>query len=496
MEIYPNKNDFLCLAQENSRVPLVGEKNVEGFQPDNFFEHFYGAHKNGFLLESGKGPWEISRYTFLGTSNQRYIKIGNGQGHFCENETQFSYTGDLNNLLKLLDFKCVPNNFKYISHFWGGWIGYLGYEAGQFLDPSPSTENKNSSYPDLYFMQVDRLWVYDHKTSVLKFIAAPETVDQADLLYDHCVNEIKQEWKKAEEYFLTAVDKWGNSGNQESGLTSPLKSNLTKDEYMAMVDKVKLYISEGDIYQANVSQKFQAKWKGNPFILFKKLRKINPAPFSGYLRFNGLSIVSSSPERLIRLEDDFIETRPIAGTRPRGKSPEQDGALSKELLLNEKERAEHLMLIDLERNDLGRICEFGSVNVSDLMLIEKYSHVSHIVSNVEGKLKKDVSIFEILKAVFPGGTITGCPKIRCREIIGELEPCSRGAYSGALGYIGFSPYIDLNIIIRTIVFHKSEISFHVGAGIVADSNPRKEYQETLDKAEALLEVLNQEGNFS
>ncbi len=496
MKIYPDKNVFLTLTRENSRVPLIGEKKIQGFQPENFFEHFYSNHEKSFLLESGKGPWEISRYTFMGASNHRVIKLQNGKGHYCDNGTQYSNLGNLKDLLKLMDFNSFSNNINYIAHFWGGWVGYLGYEAGQYLDPSPFVKNKNSSYPDLYFMEVDRLWIYDHKANILKFIIAVETTSQANSEYDDLAKEIQLEWKKAEKLLLNSAIKSSSSSSQDNGFIGPLKSNLTKDQYMKMVDKVKDYISEGDIYQANVSQKFKAKWEGNAFNLYKKLRKINPSPFSGFLKFNGLAIVSSSPERLVRLEEDYIETRPIAGTRPRGKNPEQDNALSKELLLNEKERAEHLMLIDLERNDLGRICEFGSVKVSDLMLIERYSHVSHIVSNVEGKLKKGISIFEILKAVFPGGTITGCPKIRCREIIGELEPASRGAYSGALGYIGFAPFMDLNIIIRSLICNRGEISFHVGAGIVADSIPQKEYRETLDKAEALLEVLELKGKFS
>lgn len=261
---------------------------------------------------------------------------------------------------------------------------------------------------------------------------------------------------------------------------------------MARVRAAKSYIAEGDIYQANLSQRFETGFDGDAFNLYMRLREVNPSPFSGYMKFDDFTIVSSSPERLVKVEDSRMETRPIAGTRPRGRSSEEDRSLSAELLLNEKEKAEHLMLVDLERNDLGRICRTGSVRVTDLMFLEQYSHVSHIVSNITGELNPGTGIEDILRAVFPGGTITGCPKIRCMEIINELEPSPRGPYSGSFGYIGFSRLMDFNIIIRTILIKDGTAYFHVGAGIVADSDPEKEYQETLDKAAAMIEALSRE----
>jgi len=249
-------------------------------------------------------------------------------------------------------------------------------------------------------------------------------------------------------------------------------------------------IPDGDIYQANLSQRFSTEFNGDPLNLYLKLRNVNPAPFSGFLKFSNFTIISSSPERLLKVKDDKLETRPIAGTRPRGSDDKKDAVLTKELLLNEKERAEHLMLVDLERNDMGRVCQPGSVNVTELMCLEQYSHVSHIVSNIEGKLNPNVTIYELIKSLFPGGTITGCPKIRCMEIINELEPASRGPYSGSFGYIGFCRQLDFNILIRTIFIKNGEASFNVGAGIVADSDPDNEYEETLSKAAAMIEVLS------
>ncbi|MDP6737161.1 MAG: anthranilate synthase component I family protein, partial [Nitrospinaceae bacterium] len=268
-----------------------------------------------------------------------------------------------------------------------------------------------------------------------------------------------------------------------------LHSNLSPKEYMDRVRQAKGYISEGDIYQANIAQRFETGFDGDSLELYLRLRAVNPSPFSGYLRFHDFTIVSSSPERLLRVQDRLLETRPIAGTRPRGDTPEKDRTLALELLLNEKERAEHLMLVDLERNDMGRVCEVGSVKVTALMFLERYSHVSHIVSSIQGWLRSKTTVLELLKAVFPGGTITGCPKIRCMEIIHELEPSDRGPYSGSFGYIGFSRQMDLNIIIRTILVKDGKAWFHVGAGIVADSDPKQEYRETLDKAAAMTHVL-------
>jgi len=250
------------------------------------------------------------------------------------------------------------------------------------------------------------------------------------------------------------------------------------------------YISAGDIFQANLSQRLSAHVKGvDPLNLYRILREINPSPFSAFFDTGDMQLVSSSPERLVRLYDGVVETRPIAGTRPRGTDPVRNGILQKELLTNEKERAEHIMLVDLERNDIGRVCRFGSVSVDEFMVLESYSHVTHIVSNVTGRINPDNDAFDLIRAVFPGGTITGVPKIRCMEIIDELEPTARGPYTGSLGYISYTGDMDLNIIIRTFVIRDGWAHVQVGAGIVADSEPEKEYFETLYKAEALIKTL-------
>ncbi len=267
------------------------------------------------------------------------------------------------------------------------------------------------------------------------------------------------------------------------------KSEISKHRFESMVRRAKAYITAGDIYQANLSQRFSFRFSGSPLRLYGKLRKINPSPFSSFLSAGDLKIISSSPERLIQKRGIQCETRPIAGTRPRKKAGVPPARLARELLANEKERAEHIMLVDLERNDLGRVCDYKSVRVREMMTLEKYSHVLHIVSSITGRLRRGKDGFDLIRAMFPGGTITGCPKIRCMEIIDELEPVRRGIYTGSLGWIDFKGDLDLNIVIRTLVLNKDEGTFQVGAGIVHDSDPGREYEETLQKGEALAEAL-------
>jgi anthranilate/para-aminobenzoate synthase component I len=266
---------------------------------------------------------------------------------------------------------------------------------------------------------------------------------------------------------------------------------MAKDKYMGIVEKAKAYIAAGDIFQANLSQRISAEiGTADPWRIYEVLREVNPSPFAAYADFGDYQIASSSPERLVEMRDGIIETRPIAGTRPRGKNVAEDTLMRSELLLNEKERAEHIMLIDLERNDIGRVSRYGSVLVDELMITEDYSHVIHIVSNVRGFVNDGMTCLDVVRATFPGGTITGVPKVRCMEIIDELEPVRRGPYTGSLGYIGFSGNMDLNIIIRTFVIKDGRAYIQVGAGIVADSDPEREYYETLKKAEALVKTLD------
>jgi anthranilate/para-aminobenzoate synthase component I len=490
MILHPTREKFNNLRKDFERIPILGEKIVPQFNPSHFFRSMIGNAPNAFLFESGKGPEATARYTLMGQSNSKTLQASNDQVVVSNNGTREAKPGSPISLLDHLNFESHGAPFDYVPHFWGGWVGTIGYEMARWLDAITLRNKDDLDLPLLHFFQVDRLWVYDHITQILKMIVSTKCLDDPKKYYGETVQEIERHWQQAESVLNTASEPVRPTPSSRSnGNNSGLLSNISEAQYVEMVEQAKLYIEEGDIYQANLSQRFETAFKGEAFDLYENLRRINPSPFSGYLKLGDLTLVSSSPERLVKIEKGILETRPIAGTRPRGRNIEEDNHLATELLLNEKEQAEHLMLVDLERNDLGRICEYGSVQVTDQMFVEQYSHVSHIVSNIRGTLKPDITFKEILKAVFPGGTITGCPKIRCMEIIDELEPVARGPYSGSFGYIGFADTIDLNIIIRTILLKDDKAYFHVGAGIVADSVPAKEYQETLDKAAAMIDVL-------
>ena len=491
MYIYPTGKQFREWAKIHNRIPIFGEKHISNFDSTHLFKNLFYKSDEAFLFESGKGPSDTSRYTFLGVSNKNYVKITNDYSTVNINTNSKPFTGTVEEGWDALNFDHNIPFCKYLPHFWGGWVGYIAYEAGDSFEKLPKRKHNDLGLPDAYFMQVDRVVVYDHSSSQLKYIIA-STPNGDNATYEQHIEEIGTFWETFNSILSDNLIKKTDAEiyNSTSLNLNNFQSNLSSDDYKDRVNRTKVYIGEGDIYQANIAQRFETEFKGDPFNLFQTLRMINPAPFSGFLRFSNFSIVSSSPERLIRIHDDNLETRPIAGTRPRGDNAKKDALLTKELMLNEKERAEHLMLVDLERNDMGRICQTGSVEVTDLMLLEQYSHVSHIVSNIKGKLKKKSTVHDFLKALFPGGTITGCPKIRCMEIIHELEPSNRGPYSGSFGYIGFGRQLDLNIIIRTIILKDEKAFFHAGAGIVADSDPDKEYEETLAKAAAMVRVLS------
>jgi len=354
-------------------------------------------------------------------------------------------------------------------------------------------------FPEAYFIFVDFVVAFDHVLNKAWVIVNPGARGQElgfrqpepgqwDGLYDDAVERMREITDRLRT--VSPGNEAPASDRKRTGLHASLTSNLSRSEFEAMVAKCKEYIAAGDIYQANLSQRLTARINDADTVrLYEILRGINPSPFSAYLDFGDLQLVSSSPERLIRLHEGIADTRPIAGTRRRGNDQTEMRELSAELLTNDKERAEHIMLLDLERNDLGKVCDYGTITVDEMMAVEDYSHVIHIVSNVRGKLAPGRDAFDLVRAVFPGGTITGVPKVRCMEIIDELEPVTRGPYTGSIGYISNAGDMDLNIIIRTFVIKDGNAHVQVGAGIVADSDPACEYAETLQKAEALKKAL-------
>ncbi len=356
--------------------------------------------------------------------------------------------------------------------FPGGFFGYFGYDLARQIEELPQTAQRDLPVPDLDLYWVDVTAVYNHDQQRLTLAALDGSVDLSGL---------EQSIRRSQQQLSPQQLKIDN-------LPQPL---IAQQQFESMVQRGKDYIADGDIYQVNLSCRFDGQIEGESTELYRRLRNINPSPFACLLHFPDLDIISSSPERLVSLHQKLAETRPIAGTRPRGYTPPEDQQLGEELLGHPKERAEHIMLLDLERNDLGKVCQSGSVKVDELMVLERYSHVTHIVSNVRGTLRPECGPFDLLRATFPGGTITGVPKKRCMEIIDELEPVGRGCYTGSAGYISACGTMDLNILIRSFQRIGNHLSYQTGAGIVADSIPEKEWFECMAKGEALRKVLQE-----
>ncbi len=374
-------------------------------------------------------------------------------------EDEISLRNSKNPLSKLQEFYDSCKRFS-LPDLPFGIYGYISYDLNRFIEKVPSPFVNDLSMPDLHFILPYQTLIFDNVEGTAYQVSFGEFVD------------------------LT-----GSSYSRGDFKSAFLKANMDRDYFVWAVEKIKGYIESGDSFQVNFSQRLDVLFEGDFLELYVRLREINPSPFSFYFELGEFTAVSCSPERLVSVRGNIVETRPIAGTRRRGRSEEEDRELERELLLSEKERAEHIMLVDLERNDLGRICKYGTVEVDELMVLEKYSHVTHIVSNVRGVLREGIEPTDVIRALFPGGTITGAPKVRTMEIISEVEPTWRGLYTGSVGYMAFNGDMDFNIVIRTLLFKGNLGTLQVGAGIVWDSEPIKEYEETLHKGRALLESL-------
>ncbi len=489
--ILPSRKEFTENARSGTLTPL--SKELPCLIPQQVYDDLEKPFS--ILLESIKGPEKIARYSFIGADPFLLFKAKNGAVEIRMNgSTAVSSSSPLKKLKELMG-RYTINTDNGLPPFVGGAAGMISYDFVHYFEKLPKTAVDDIDVPDAHFMIFDTIIAFDHvlrRAYILSCPAAAETVADAGThigdwgyYYDQACEKIWDLEKK-----VLSIRSVAHDDRDRMKTSIAVRHEMGKKTYMDIVRRTKEYIKAGDIFQANLSQRVCANIGDvKPWHIYKVLSAINPSPFAGYMNMGDYFIASSSPERLVRVAGTRVETRPIAGTRPRGVDAEGDMRMRATLLLNEKERAEHLMLIDLERNDLGRISDYSTVEVDELMITEDYSHVIHIVSNVKGALAQGMDCFDAVRATFPGGTITGVPKVRCMEIIDELEPVVRGPYTGSLGYISFTGDMDLNIIIRTFVIKNNVAYVQAGAGIVADSDPEKEYYETLKKAEALIKTL-------
>ncbi len=478
---------FSLLSENCSVVPVCGEIITDLLTPVSAFMKVAEDAENAFLLESVEGGEHVARYSFLGKDPFMVLRASKGgtiiEREGVEERVAKPFMETLKSIVGEFRSAVVPG----LPRFTGGAVGFLGYEASQWFEPSLKESWQKydvlGDSDDAGFMVFDTVLVFDHVKRRLLIIANVSVDSDKDL---------RQQYNLALAKIQFLEDELSRSLSERPKTLCheiSFESNITQENFERNVDKAQGYIRAGDIYQVVLSQRFEAQVSVDPFTVYRTLRYVNPSPYMYFIRMGSTSLIGSSPEMLVRVEGDKVETHPIAGTRPRGTNEEDDARLAENLLADEKELSEHVMLVDLGRNDLGRVCEYGTVTVPTFMEIEKYSHVMHLVSRVEGQLAANRDRIDALGACFPAGTVSGAPKIRAMEIIAELEGCPRGPYAGALGYLDFGGQLDCCITIRTIVMKNGRAYVQAGAGIVADSNPSSEFKETKDKASALMKAL-------
>ncbi|MFH2068164.1 MAG: anthranilate synthase component I [Candidatus Omnitrophota bacterium] len=499
MNIYPSFAEFDRLAKEANFIPVSCEILADLETPVSAYLKVVGA-KPGFLLESAEGGERFGRYSFLGTDPSAIIRT---RGNRIEIETEIAK--------EVMEESPFPFLRKYLSgfkvavdptlpRFSGGLVGYFSYDVVRFFENLPDIKEDDQKLPDMQLFLADTILAFDHFRHRLKIITHARPENGSEKAYEGAKRRIAEIISRLSSSSLPFCAKGalasGEDGGRKVGVKgsgkSQFQSNFTRPEFEKAVLKVKEYIWKGDVIQVVLSQRLcvdYPKSGPDPFNLYRAIRAINPSPYLYYFNFDKTILVGSSPEVMVRLEESKATLRPIAGTRPRGLNESEDRELEEDLKKDEKEKAEHIMLVDLGRNDLGRVCQSGTVGVTELMVVEKYSHVMHLVSNITGDLLSDKDAFDLFSAAFPAGTVSGAPKIRAMEIIEELEPIKRGPYAGAVGYFDFSGNLDTCITIRTVWIEEGKAYLQVGAGIVADSVPSREYDETLNKGRAFLEAF-------
>lgn len=455
--------------------------------PLSFFKRLE-RDRYSFLLESVEGSDRWARYSFLGTRPHCVFKARGNEIELTEHGKvkRFSHAAPLRVLEELLK-GCQPVTVPGVPPFFGGALGYISYDAVEQFHEVANAKSGPFEVPEIFFLFVQTLVAFDNLKHTIKVIDSARVDASTNLkrAYDASIRRISRVISSLQKKPRGIEPRDLNQGKGDR----KFRSNLTQEGFEKAVTKAKEYIKAGDIIQVVLCQRLETETETDPFEIYRALRFVNPSPYMYYLELDDLRVIGSSPETMVRLTGRTIELRPIAGTRRRGATPEEERELEADLLADPKERAEHIMLVDLGRNDVGRVAEIGSVEVNELMAIERYSHVIHIVSNVRGMLAADKSPFDLFVSAFPAGTVSGAPKIRAMQVISELEPQKRGLYAGAIGYFGYNGNLDTCIVIRTIVMKGKKVFINAGAGIVADSDPRLEYQETLSKARAMLKAI-------
>jgi len=484
LQQFPSEDEFNQMAKEFNVIPLCVEILADTQTPVSLLQKCLHQKNPVFLFESVKGGERWGRYSFLGFSARSHIQVFRDRVDIQDSHCfkSIAHEGDPLNVLKQIMSGYRPANYPGLPRFWGGMVGYFSYELVSFFEKIPNRLPKD--IPIAQLMVPDQLMVFDNIRHTLLGIA---------IIFLDPDSKPAEQYQKAAET-LQGIIRMVQSRSPETPeaaarSASLLKASCPDETYRRQVQQVKAHIQAGDIIQAVLSQKFICDSPPDLWMLYRAQRFINPSPYLFFLRMNHQTLIGSSPETMVRLESGIATLRPIAGTRPRGKTEQQDRALANELLGDEKERAEHLMLVDLGRNDLGRVAETGSVQVTDLMVVERYSHVMHLVSNITSDLKSGLDAWDLLRATFPAGTLSGAPKVRAMEIIADLEQEPRGPYGGAVGYISFSGNMDLAITIRTACIENGRLTVRAGAGIVADSDPERERIETVNKAKAIEKAL-------
>jgi anthranilate synthase component 1 len=479
----PDFETFRRLAEKGNLIPVCREVLADTETPVSALMKLDADRT--FLLESVEGGEKWGRYSFLGTDPRLVFRVRGDTVSIEENGSAGSirHRGDPLGLLKNILGTYRPVPVPGLPRFYGGAVGYLGYEMIRHFERLPSRAADDLGTDDAVFLVTDSLAVFDNIRHTIKLVSCVHT-DGADLrsAYEAGLQKIERLADRLASPLPASAGQNGEGGGD-------LRSNMPPEAFRSMVERARKYILQGDAIQVVVSQRFEGENFASPINLYRALRHVNPSPYLFYLRLDDLALIGSSPEVMVRLEEGTAELRPIAGTRRRGATEQEDRGLSNELLEDPKERAEHVMLVDRGRNDLGRIAETGSVQVTQLMSVERYSHVMHLVSNIRAQLAAGRDAFDVIRAAFPAGTLTGAPKIRAMEIIDELEPVRRGPYGGAVGYFSYTGNMDFCITIRTMLIRGGRIYIQAGAGIVADSNPDAEYRETLSKAEGLAKAL-------